>query len=222
MWKQDGNHPWKWNSKSYFTAFVSRQSPWDYLLHVNKECTSWQTTLKRQTMAGFPFFLPLFLSQWSVCLSDVVSLNNHRPIRGQCWPMRGGWWRVWWVALTGGSCLRVTGSGGAGSGSEYYGGVWEWGVSGDRLSVLLCHSRTTLSLTVQPEDDEEMTSDLGNIESAPDQWCWAYKVYNSGIKMSCVCKKDFCEQWLDVKVCKYFNILRFFVINFSKVQYRDS
>ena len=35
-------------------------------------------------------------------------------------------------------------------------------------SVLLCHSLTTLSLTVKPGDDE-MTPDLGNIESPPDQ-----------------------------------------------------
>ena len=148
MWKQDGNHPWKWNSKSYFITLrdfsVSRQSPcWGDLLHVNKECTFVVSIDNFKTSKnGFPFiFLSLFLSQWSV--SDALSLrwesvSQSEAITVYCWPMRG----CWGLSVVSGSDRWIVSpvtEPGAGSGSDYYG---DWGLERERLR----HSvRTTLS-----------------------------------------------------------------------------
>ena len=194
---------------NYKRTFVSRQSSWDNLLHVNKECPSRQTTLKQQTTAGFPFFLTLFLSQWSVwvmlCHWTIISQSEAGGDQSEA---GDGLW--WWVALTGGSCLRVTGPrpGGAGSGSEYY-GVWgeEWVGTPALLRppVSLSHYAQSHS---EAETDDEMTSDLGNLESPPDQWSGAFKVKIVELKWDESVKRIFCEQWWNVKVCKHFKILK--------------
>ena len=157
----------------------------------------------KTTNNGWVSIFPDFIFVSVVCLSDAVSLNNLSQ-----WEAGDGLW--WWVALTGGSCLRVTGPrpGGAGSGSEYY-GVWgeEWVGTPALLRppVSLSHYAQSHS---EAETDDEMTSDLGNLESPPDQWCWAFKVKIVELKWDESVKRNFCEQWWNVKVCKHFKILK--------------
>lgn len=176
MWKQDGNHPWKWNSKSYFTTikgllFHDRALETTFYMLTRNAHLDKQLLNNKQR----PGFHPAFIFVSVVCLSDAVSLNNHQPMRGGWWPMRGGWWPL---VVSGSDRWIVSPGDGAQVGPAPAPSTTESGLSGDSgsPSVLLCHSLTTLSLTVKPETDDEMTPDLGNIESPPDQWCWPFKV----------------------------------------------